>query len=465
MNVLFIRPNSKMTGTPPPIGLGYLSHAVKKARGDQTLIIEGLKSGLSEAAILERTAAFNPDVIGITIKSFEASQATSLVSLLKDTWRNISVILGGPHVTTVGPSLLDTVRADYLVLGEGEDTLVELLDSMEGKRDINSVKGVAWRNGDKIVFNGSRPYIEDLDRLEVDWEAIGPENYFGRIHREGFSVIPSSHRRVPIFTSRGCPYGCTYCHNIFGKKYRTFDTGRIIDQMIDLRDQYNVREFEIHDDNFNLNINRAKGFMKEVIEKKLGCALSFPNGLRADLMDEELLDLMVMAGTYYIFYAIESASPRIQKLVNKNLDLDRAKEIVNLTASRRIVTGTYNILGFPTETEEEMAMTVNYVTSLKHHFASFFYLTPFPGTEIAEADPHISVKVREIGFDMYTGLKINLSSVPDEVLMKMRRTAYRKFYFSPVRAARILRDVPKNPFLPLSALAVLRLSFQDYVHH
>ncbi len=463
MKVLLVRSNSRISVMPPPVGLGYLSHAVKKNRGDQTLIIDALRFGLSEEEVMDRAAAFAPDVVGVTSLTFDASPAASLISRFKDRWANIPVVVGGPHATTVGPSLLEKVRADYLVIGEGEDTLIELLDMLEGRKDKQSIKGLAWRNENEITFNGSRSYIEDLNGLNVDWEAVGPGNYFSRKRQEGFSAIPKSHRRLPVFTSRGCPYGCTYCHNIFGKKYRTFDTERTIDRMIELRDRYDVREFEINDDNFNLNNDRAKAFMTQIIERKLGCAISFPNGLRADLMDEELIDLLVKAGTYYVFYAIESASPRIQKLVRKNIDLELAKEIVNLTASRRIVTGTFNMLGFPTETEDEMAQTVEYAVSLKNHLASFFYLNPFPGTEIARSDPRISEKVNELEFKNYSGLAINLSSVPDNVLMDMKRTAYRRFYFSPVRIARIMRDIPKNSSMLLSTYVVIRLSFQNYV--
>ena len=182
-------------------------------------------------------------------------------------------------------------------------------------------------------------------------------------------------------------------------------------------------------------------------------------------MDEELLDLMFRAGTYRINYAIESASPRIQKLIRKNLDLDQAREVVNMTASRRIVTGTYNMLGFPQETYEEMVQTVDYVVSLKNHIASLFYLNPFPGTEIVENIPRLRESVTNLDFADYSGLTVNLSAVPDDDMRKVRRSAYRRFYLSPGRMALIWRDVPRNRLLLLSAYAALRLSFRENVHY
>ncbi len=449
----------------PPIGLGYLSHAVKTGRGDETLIVDGRRFRLSDEAIIQRASPFEPDVIGVTALSCEAPQAASLISQLKQEWPHTPVILGGPHATAFKASLMERVDADYLVVGEGEDTLIELLDALEGKCDIAGVKGIIWRNGPEVVFNGVRPFIEDVDRLGVDWEAIEPDKYFGRWFRNTRSTVAKSARKLPIFTSRGCTYNCTYCHRIFGQKFRPFDTERTVSSMFELRDRYKVKEFMIVDDAFNLNIKRAKDFMNQIIERKLGCALSFPNGLRADIMDEELIDFMARAGTYNIRYAIESASPRIQKLVKKNLNLERAREIVNITASHRIITGTFNMLGFPDETEEEMKQTIDYVTSLKCHTATFFYLNPFPGTEMAESDPIIGEKVRQVDFSEYSGITLNLSAVPDDVLMKMKRSGYRKFYFSPRRIVRILRDVPKNPLLLVSAYAVLLHSYRENVHY
>lgn len=455
-----------MVVTPPPVGLGYLSHAVKNARGDEVLIVDGRRFRLSDETIVQKAEDFSPDAIGVTAMTFEASEAASLISRLKQKWPEIPVILGGPHATGFGPSLLETVDADFLAVGEGEDTLIELLNVLENGGDRSNIKGIAWRDVEgEVVFNGSRESVVDMESLEIDWEGIAPENYFGMWTRNAMNTVARSARRLPVFTSRGCPYGCAYCHHIFGRKYRAFDTGRIVAEMIFLRDRYGVREFEIIDDTFNLQLGRAKNVMQEIIAQKLGCSLTFTNGLRADRMDEELLDLMVRAGTYRIDYAIESASRRIQKLVHKNLDLDRAREVVNMTADRRIVTGTYNMLGFPGETEDEMAKTIDFAVSLKNHIASFFYLMPFPGTELADSDPAVSEKVRRLDFGDASGIALNLSAAPDDVLKRMRRSGYRRFYSSPRRMARILRDAPRNPRLLASALAAVRLSFQESVNY
>lgn len=465
MKVLFIRPDSPLVVTPVPLGLGYLSHALRSRRGDQTRILDARRWRLSAEAVLLETERFSPDLIGVTALTFESPEALDLISRLKEKWPERPVILGGPHATGYGPSLLEGCRADYLVLGEGEETIVELLDALEGKTELSGVKGVARREEGRIVFSGPRAAAADLEKLGVDWEGIQPERYFSAFRRNALNTVARSSRRLSVFFSRGCPFGCAYCHHIFGRKYRTFPVEKTVAEMLRLRDRYRLSEFEIIDDTFNLHLDRAKAVMQEIIGRKLNCALAFANGLRADRMDDELLQLMKRAGVYRIDYAVETASPRLQKFLHKNLDLSRAREVIHRTVAAGIITGVYYMLGFPGETEEEMEATLEFALSLPNHIASFFYVMPFPGTELAEADPELSRRVRSKTFRDASDIVVNLSAVPEAALKRFRRRGYRQFYFSASRLFRISRDVPKNLRLLASALAILRLSFQEAVNY
>ncbi|MFO8056189.1 MAG: radical SAM protein [bacterium] len=465
MKILFARPNSPLVVTPVPVGFGYLSHAVKEARGDEVRVMDGRHLRLSLEEFIKRTLAWSPDVVGFTAMSFEAREVIDHINRLKAAAPSVTVLLGGPHATGYGPELLGRCRADYLVLGEGERTLVHVLDSLEGKDTLEDKRGVAFRSGKEIVYNGPPDPVEDMESLQVDWEVLDPESYFGFRRRNAMNTVARSGRRLPIFFSRGCPFGCAYCHHIFGRKYRTFDPAGKAAEMQMLRDRYGVTEFEIIDDTFNLKLDHAKAAMQEIVDRIPGAALAFTNGLRADRMDAELLALMKRAGVYRIDYAIESAVPRVQKLIRKNLDLDRAREVVNMTAGERIITGTYNMIGFPTETKEEMEKTVEFAASLKNHIGSFFCLMPFPGTEIAESDPETSRRVRETDFRDASQAAINLSRATDREIAELRKGAYRRFYFSPGRIGRIARDVPKNARFLASALAVLKLSFREGVNY
>jgi radical SAM superfamily enzyme YgiQ (UPF0313 family) len=465
MKILLLRPNSQLTVTPVPVGLGYIAHSLVEKRGDDVRIIDGrmMRAPHKELASLARE--YGPDIIGVTAMTYESSDASELVSLLKKTMPDVPVVMGGPHVTGYGPDFLEKCECDYLVLGEGEETMIELASAIENKSGSKNIKGIAYREDDEIRSTEKRSPISDMDKLAVEWDLLNPDDYFVWWRRNAMNTIAKSNRRLPVFFSRGCPMGCSYCHHIFGREYRTFPVDETVQMMLELKAKYNLGEFEIIDDNFNLKLDHAKEVMEKIIQSKLGCALTFTNGLRADKMDDELLELMKKAGTYRIDYAIESASARIQKLVHKNLDLDRAREVVNMTAQKGIVTGAYYMLGFPGETKDEMEETVEYALSLTNHISSFFYLMPFPGTEIAESDPDISKKVKNISFGDASGIVMNLSGTSCEDMMKIRKSAYRKFFFSPARIMKIAKDVPKNTRTLASAFAVARLSLQEKVDY
>jgi len=214
------------------------------------------------------------------------------------------------------------------------------------------------------------------------------------------------------------------------------------------------------DDCFNHDLDRAKAIFREIIRRKFDLHITFPNGLRGDRMDEELLDLFQGAGVFRVSYAIEAASPRVQKLIKKNLDLEKLNRAIEATAKRGIFTVGFFIMGFPTETADEMRMTVDFALRSDVHIANFFYLAPYPGTEVsrmAALDGH------NVEFSDFSDISVNLSAATDDELHNMAKYAYRRFYLNPYRVARILKVVPKNSHLLLNAFITARLLFQDAV--
>ncbi|MFO8101216.1 MAG: radical SAM protein [Dehalococcoidia bacterium] len=197
------------------------------------------------------------------------------------------------------------------------------------------------------------------------------------------------------------------------------------------------------------------------MKNRFNIRISFPNGLRADRMDEELIDLLKEAGTYRIHYAVETASPRLQKLIRKNMDLNRLEEIVNYTADKGIMTFGEFMLGFPTETEEEMKATLDYALHSRFNAAHFFYVNPYPGTKLSEK--YLNIEGREQALEEmgYFNLKINLSAVPDETLRGIMRECYRRFYFSPSRMWRAAHVVPLTLNAAWSLMAITALAIRD----
>lgn len=226
-----------------------------------------------------------------------------------------------------------------------------------------------------------------------------------------------------------------------------------------LKERYGVKEIEVVDDAFNLNVKRAKELFQTIMDQSLHLYFSFPNGLRADVMDEELVDLMKAAGVYRIVYAIESGSPKVQKEIQKHLNLDKAQKMITYTAKRGISVGSFYMLGFLNETEEDMRQTINFALKSKAHTASFFLLNPFPNTEIYRQAVNAGYRLDNVKFVHYYSLPTNISKVPDQKILKFRGQAYRRFFLNPIRAYRFFRTTPSRKFFFRKIVIALWLFF------
>jgi radical SAM superfamily enzyme YgiQ (UPF0313 family) len=461
MKILLLRPNSRMIMTPMPLGLGFVAGAILKGRGDEVKIVDGRNLRLETADILREIREFKPQVVGLTATIMDSGETHTLTNAIRVEFPGMKIIIGGPYATSCHETVIADENLDVVVLGEAEETIVELLDAFDdGKSDLSGIKGIIYRDGDQMCYTEPRPVIQDLDKLDVAWDLLDPESYFSRSKRNSHNRIRKHHRVLALFSSRGCPYNCIYCHNMFGKKIRLMSADRVIDEILMLKDRYKIGELEFIDDNFNQRSKRAKDIFNQLIDKKVGLHITFPNGLRGDKLDEEMVDLFKEGGVFRISLAVESGSPRIQKVIKKKLDLDAIDRAITMVASRGIVTVGFFILGFPTETAEDMRKTVDFACKSDVHVADFFYLNPYPGTEISRT---CGVNFGDISYDDFSAMPINISAASDKELHEMTRYAYRRFYSSPKRIWRILKVVPKNSHLVANAWITAKLLFQDAV--
>jgi len=450
---------------PPPIGLGYLAGYLLKHRRDEIEVIDARRLRLKPEAVTQRLMAMKPDLVGISALSFEAKEAEELARKFKKALPSVTIVLGGPYPSSVYESALDEDAIDFAVVGEGEQTFLELINALDKNEPLDRISGLVFRKNGKAHLVGIRAPIPEIDTLEIAWQVLKPEMYFVSRLRTSENTLRKSARLLPIFTSRGCPYSCYFCHSIFGKKFRGRSAENVLSEIDYLVKTYGVEELEVIDDSFNLDLRRAKKILKGIAERNYRLWLSFPNGIRADLIDEEFLDLMKSAGTYRVDYAIESASKDRQIEIGKRLDLEKTRWVIEQTWKRRIISDGYFILGFPGETEEEMNQTIEYALKSKLQLASFFHLKPFPGTALAKKYNKSQQAVDEAQVSDYSTLTLNLSAVPDAKLRRIRKRAYRRFYFSPFRLWSNFLLAPKNFRTLRSVLDVVLLSFKDSVNY
>lgn len=442
----------------PPLGPLSLASFVRKRRPQDEIRFVDLRFK-PEAEFDRQLLQWGPDVVGLSAITIEGPHALRLAARAKRLRPTAKVVVGGPHPTSYPDETAGDPNVDAAVLHEGEETFVELLDRWERGETLDGVAGLAFRGpGGAVTRTAARPYIPDLDVLpRPAWDLIDFADYE---KFKTFSIL-GPRRVAPVMTSRACPYRCTYCHDMFGKKFQVRSPGHVLDELEYLLRERGVRRFEIIDDIFNMDRRRAAAILQGVIDRGLDVKLSFPNGLRGDLLDEPMIDLFARAGTEYVSLAVETASPRLQRMIRKHIRLDRLRFAIDAFVRRRVFVNCFYMLGFPTETVDEMRATIDFACRAPSHSAMFFIVTPYQGTEMSRTlQTPVSAPLDTLGY--YTN-NLNVSgNIPTAVLHGAAKRAYFRLLADPRRLWRLLRDHPNKRYLPgMARLLVSRILFDN----
>ena len=414
----------------PPLGLAYLA-AVLRQVGHEIMVIDAAAENLSLPGLITRLTAFHPDIIGITTNISLSRKAMMTARYIRKFLGHVPIIMGGPWATIEHEKVLKSKIADYVVLGEGEQTIVELLENWNDTVKISGVKGVAFMDDSgSIVNTGPRDCIMDLDSLPFPaWDLFPPSKKYNFQHRK----VPF----YPIMTSRGCPYDCIYCTKVVhGYKYRERSVENIIQEICYLKEKFGIKELFIIDDNFNQDIGRAEKILDEIIRNKFNLLLKFTNGIRADRISPRLGRKMKASGTYFAALGIESGNQEIVNKLGKKLDLKKVITATRILKDNKIISGGFFILGLPYDSYETMVETLNFAKSLDLDFPHFFKAIPFPGTKMydmivqhghfiegSKASAEESYVINAVNFEIW-----NLKNSDIE---KAFRLAYKWFYLRP----------------------------------
>ena len=437
-----------------PLGIMYLASILRGTGHKPKLYDLRIEEGGVEG-LIDFAESFRPEVVGISSLTVESEQMKQVAKKIKARFPDVPLLVGGPHATSYPEKVLETEEVDVAVIGEGEKTIQELIPFLERQEPPAPVKGIAYRLNGKTVINDQQPYIEDLDSLPFPaWDLAKLQTYS---NRRGMSTL-DPRPYMTLFTSRSCPYQCIYCHHVFGKGFRARSPENVVQEMETLVGSYGISDFELVDDIFNLDKERTQMICDLIMERGLQVKLAFPNGLRADILTRDLLLALKKAGTVSASFAIETASARLQKLTRKNLSMGKAREMINFAVEAGIISNAFFMLGFPTETREEILETIRFATSLKLHTAQFFIVTPFLGTDMAKIFKE-KFKYLETNFMDYDYNKgtYNLSEVKTEQLFRLQRYANLKFYMHPQRILRIFISYPDKRQLFHRFLRMMRV--------
>ncbi len=429
-----------------PLGLLYLASSIRARFGDkcQIKIIDTGIIGEDLDILRTEINVFKPQIIGLSAITCEAGLMHDIARVAKEMGKNITVLAGGPHPTIVSESVLSDSNIDYAIIGEGERTVVDLLEGLENGQDRSRIKGIGYMDNNRHVLTEPQGYIDNLDDIAFPaWDLVNFREYAKYPNWNGNL---KEKYYMPVLTSRGCPYLCTYCHNTLGKKFRPRTAENVFSEITSLYRGYQIKEFHIFDDVFNFDNNRIKKLCQYIVDSKLKLSFAFPNGLRLDIMDKETVNLLHKIGTYKINYAVETASLKTQRTIKKNLDLGKVKEVVYNTNKLGIITTGYFMLGFPNETKDDMLETIRFAAVSDFDLAYFFKATAFPGTELFKSVTDKNIE--ESGLDYYkeayfSSREYSISSIPTEELNRLVLYAQKEFYF---KAKRIWRLIFKSPY-------------------
>lgn len=445
---------SKVTGVTAPLGLLYIAAALRERLGADVRILDALLEIKPLKAMASAMKSFRPDVVGISALTAEAFLAHKAAAAVKAEDSSVPVIMGGPYPSSDPELVLNDSNIDAVVIGEGEETFTELVRLIMSEGDcfakpelLRTIDGIAFRIDDRNEMTKNREPIKDLDSLPFPaWDLIDYKKFWTRSSMASSGVRPY----LTMFTSRGCPFKCIYCHQLFGKTFRPRSPESVVDETAMLM-KMGAGDIEVLDDIANFDNGRFNRILELMLERNLHPALSFPNAIRADIMREESVELLKRVGTGEISLAVETASERLQKMLRKNLSLEKTSHTIEMFANRRIFTRGFFMIGFPTETKDEMLSTIRFAHSSRLHLALFFTPNPFRNTGLydlfnqAGKMPSLS---NSIDYEYY-GAPFNGSEVSDRYYRMLYRWAYYGFYFNPIRACRIALDRPSHADIPL----------------
>ena len=423
-------------GISPPLGLAYIA-AFLRDHGHEVRIIDAN----AEEITLDKLGQHIPegfDIVGTTSFTPSVNNSGEVLRLAKAKFTQIRTIMGGAHITVAGKETMDEFpEIDFGIVGEGERTALELIDSLAANRPVCSIKGLIFREGTEVIQNERRSPIENLDNLSFPaYDLLPTSLYRLPIHHVGFG------HKVPIgpfsliFTSRGCPMNCTFCASktIWGKRVRYRSAEDVLSEVRMLVRDFGVKVIDIADDIFTINKKRLHMILDGIIDMQLN--MHFNCLSRVDTITRSDIRKMKRAGCYLIRYGVESGSQKILKRMRKNIEPEQAIRAFRMTNEAGIACTASFIIGHPGETEETVKETIDLAKRLNSTLNHFFMAVPYPGTELYRIAKREKLILEDTDWKHWIQFPekgvLRTEALDQEDLAQLRKKAYREVYFSPM---------------------------------
>lgn len=369
---------SRIANIMPPIGLCSLAAWLEK-HGYQAAIHDCYAWPMQDERILQRLREEEPDFLGLTTTTSSFLDAVRLAGLVKQAFPRIKTVFGGVHVSALRERLLDDYpEIDYAIVGEGEQTLLELLEHGGEGNGLEGIAGLIHRRGAEAVFGGPRKPHKDLD--EFPFPAYEKLEGFPAAYKLPIFSYPRTPNTTAI-TSRGCPYQCSYCdRSVFGQSFGFHSADYMFELTRHLNQRFGIRHINFYDDLFTFNRQRVADYCERLLRARLG--VTFNCAARAEHIDLDLLHLMKKAGCWMMSLGIETGDPALLKLHRPNTNLDLIRERLALIKQAGIRAKGLFMLGLPGESEESIEKSIRFVLDLPLDDFNLAKFTPFPGSPL-----------------------------------------------------------------------------------
>jgi len=384
----------------PPLGLAYIAAAIKQSGRELTVIdatgeaLDVVKpyperddlmiQGLDPGDIVSRIPA-DTEIIGLTT-TFSSNWPLSRIVLdhIRERFDHVLIVAGGEHMTAIPKHVLTYSQADVVVLGEGEETFLNLIDVYQNKGDIANVAGLAFFREGEFITTGLSPRKKNLDDLPIpDWDSFPISEYIDRAQTNGINLG----RSMPILMTRGCPYRCTFCSspNMWTTRYVPREPKTIIDEMELYAKKYNVTNFDSQDLTAIVKRSWAIQFCQELIDRDLNITWQMPTGTRSEVFDDEVSELLYRSGCRLLSFAPESGDTEILRTVKKQIDLESLKRAVKIALRHGFVVSCFFVIGFPNDTRKSLRESMKLLRKLAFlgvHDVTVSKFVPYPGSPL-----------------------------------------------------------------------------------
>ena len=404
-------------GVLPPLGLAYIASALEEV-GHQVDLIDAIALCLSKEEVSERIEQFDPELVGITAMTPTFHGALEAAKIAKK--NNRKILIGGVHMSIYAEETLSYEEVDFGIVGEGEETIVELCSALEEGGDYTSIEGLCYKLDDGAVKVSNPRIVMDLTKL--------PMPSYHLLPMEKYSSIIGMKPVSTMMGSRGCPYQCGFCFKTpSDRKYRTRSVKNIVDEIEFLIENYKIKEVMFYDD--IMPRAYARDLSNEIIKRDVKIKWQTPQ--RVNLVNPELLNLMAKAGCHILRFGVEQGDPAMMQLVEKRTTIDQVRKSFQQANEAGIKTFAYFIIGYIGETEQTMQATIDLAKDLKPTYVMFTKAVPLPETPLMTQSVYEGLVDPEY-WRKYT-LGVKQGAMPNLVpnAEKWVGQAYRSFYLRP----------------------------------